>query len=459
MYCTCNSVCERTVPLSGVSYSRSSIKMALSSSAESSSSSSTPSVVDGLRLELSPFNLESLDDYVSLGNHPVHLGDHLGPRNRYRVIHKLGQGGFGIVWLCQDTAATISPLYVAVKVYVASESLEDQVELQLASFKDVSKDSQAAISVPLNHFQVEGPNGTHVCLVLPVLGPQMSRELHQESENIGRVLREVCRAVVETVKSLHQHNICHGVQDLDGRDEEEMIRILGVPKRNAVLDGSSPGHSDPRAPQYLVYPVNWAKVPPQYIGEKPWVIDFGQSFDLKAPREWLGLPDPYRAPELFLTNSVGVGVDLWALGCTLFEIRNGLELLPAFNGDPDVHLLRMVRVLGRFPEPWWSTTWENRRIFWSDEEDPSASNQHKQAKNNNSSDCGERGAGEEEPGSLMDRLRPRFTYAVYPGESRSQVIPRDEQELLADLLRRLLSYDPSRRMAAAEALEHEWFKL
>ena len=35
------------------------------------------------------------------GFHPVHLGDTF-KEGRYRVIHKLGHGGFSTIWLARD---------------------------------------------------------------------------------------------------------------------------------------------------------------------------------------------------------------------------------------------------------------------------------------------------------------------------------------------------------------------
>jgi serine/threonine-protein kinase SRPK3 len=38
-------------------------------------------------------DVEDLENYEEHGLHPVHLGDLLDASNRYRVLHKLGQGG------------------------------------------------------------------------------------------------------------------------------------------------------------------------------------------------------------------------------------------------------------------------------------------------------------------------------------------------------------------------------
>lgn len=72
-----------------------------------------------LLLELSPFGLEHLYDYESGGHHPVHLGDLLGNEGRYRVVHKLGNGGAANIWLCSDTGPGNTTKYVAVKLLMA----------------------------------------------------------------------------------------------------------------------------------------------------------------------------------------------------------------------------------------------------------------------------------------------------------------------------------------------------
>ena len=44
---------------------------------------------------------EPLKRYQKGGYHPTHLGDHFKD-GRYQIIHKLGWGAYGTVWLAKD---------------------------------------------------------------------------------------------------------------------------------------------------------------------------------------------------------------------------------------------------------------------------------------------------------------------------------------------------------------------
>ncbi|KAM5356676.1 hypothetical protein ACJ41O_003322 [Fusarium nematophilum] len=232
-------------------------------------------------------------------------------------------------------------------------------------------------------------------------------------------------------------NVLLQAHGLDGLSEDEVLQVLGTPVRNSVMMDSNTGHDELSVPQYLVYPVKWQNVPSKYIGEQPSLIDFGESFNTARPPEDLGTPGPYRSPELILETAIGLGADLWALGCTLFEIRTGRGLFKTFDDDDNEYIDAMVQVLGKLPEPWWSTTWEIRRKCYKDEAD--------------------------ENGLAVSAAEPETPGVWYLEVSLSEEghreIPQQEIDIFADFLGRLLQYEPEKRMSAAAALEHEWFKL
>ncbi|KAM0558376.1 hypothetical protein ACHAPJ_005070 [Fusarium lateritium] len=428
-----------------------------------------------LRLDRAPFKLEHLEDYEPGGHHPIHLRDTLGEHGRYHVIHKLGNGGFANVWLCRDMRAAGTGRYVAVKVLIADVSPADCAELKSYKFlKSLGVVELAGnmISLPLDHFQVSGPNGTHVCLVYPVLGPQVHLGLLATIQDPDKILRDICLSVVRATKFLHGNGLCHGditpsnilhhVQNLDGLSEEELIQILGNPVRNPVvkLDGS--GHDEPSVPQYLIYPVKWENVSTDYISRQSCLVDFGESFVVTNPPEYIGIPGSYRAPELILENSIGCAADLWALGCTLFEIRTGRGLYKPFDDDDDSYLIAMVEVLGILPEPWWSSNWEDRRTFWKDEPAENGLAVHPNKPTFIPVEGVKRRVHPsvaEGARSLKEKLAPGVWYIAAPEETMHRPISEREMDVFADLLGRLLRFSPEDRESAASIARHEWFKM
>lgn len=164
---------------------------------------------NGLTLELAPFGLENIHDYVPGGHHPVHLGDAIKGDNRYRVIHKLGNGGFANVWLARDLESQV-PRYVVLKILMADVSTDDCREFHASKLKNFSKEVGGShISLPLDQFRFEGPNGSHLCFVYPVAGPRSSWII-EKSENPSKSLRKVAFQVAEAMDLLHRHGLCHG---------------------------------------------------------------------------------------------------------------------------------------------------------------------------------------------------------------------------------------------------------
>jgi serine/threonine-protein kinase SRPK3 len=155
-------------------------------------------------------NVEEREQYRPRGFHPVHIGDRFGTAGRFRVIHKLGNGGLATVWLCRDQD---THKYVALKIIIADESRENSSELRLVNQcgVDFGEAGGECIALPCEHFWHDGPNGRHLCLVLPVLGPRVS-DLRGKFEDPERGCQDIVLQFTRGLNFLHKNGICHGGQ-------------------------------------------------------------------------------------------------------------------------------------------------------------------------------------------------------------------------------------------------------
>lgn len=207
----------------------------------------------------------------------------------------------------------------------------------------------------------------------------------------------------------------------------------------------------------------------KYIEPESCLIDLGQSFNVSQPPDGddLGTPGPYRSPELILDRAAGIGSDLWALGCTLFEIRTGRKLFYPFDDDDDSYLDAIVQVLGKLPEPWWSTGWKARRTIYEDETDENGRAVAVVVGEGTSE-----GHREDEPGivrvvhpsvdqdarSVQAKLAPGLWYLCSKDNDEfHKYIPESEKEAITDLLGRLLAYGPAVRVQGQGLINHRWF--
>jgi hypothetical protein len=112
----------------------------------------------------------------------------------------------------------------------------------------------------------------------------------------------------------------------DELSEDELIKQLGEPNKEPLLtiSGESPA---PSGPEYLVEGLSLDRLDGRFISDQVSIIDFGESYDMHSPPEDLGITASFRSPELLFDNTIGVGCDLWALACTIYEVRTGVPSL------------------------------------------------------------------------------------------------------------------------------------
>lgn len=472
---------------------------------------------------------ESIEEYKLGGFHPTHLGDLLGHDGRYKVVHKLGHGGFGTVWLCRDLNEN---RWRAVKILAASHSTGYCADMRICDMlEDLSpreKDVHVShVVVPEDHFWHEGPNGNHLCVVMPVLGPNVE-DAAKTFQYQEEPLNKICYQLVLAMKFLHDRGICHGdfrpsnicyvLKDLDDLEEEDLLRLFGRPTLLCYVDdGEYDWHSEfgdcddedvpiedeedgrddesaeaesiPGAGEDDTQASSVADHEPRYIVVTPIldrssknvsddiaVIDFGESFLASSAPEATGIPEPYRPPESFFENcgNFGFGSDIWALGCSIFEIKTGGE--PFFCGLWNF-LSYWEDLNGPLPEPYRSAFAKEAAV----PEDPSQMVSLDEERRDERVREHMRRTGV--PGSLHNDLllEHRYTVRLAEGEELPPPPPRSrstrggliappgykvlahemsqgEALQLLDLFKKTFAWMPEDRITASEMLNHPWFE-
>lgn len=162
---------------------------------------------------------------------------------------------------------------------------------------------------------------------------------------------------------------------------EEIYERLGKPQTQDL--SNLPESSRPR---YTVNAVNMKGVHPRWLSDQIMIIDFGIAFLQDQSSPDIGTPIRFCAPEFLFGDTRTVSSDIWALGCTLFEIRTGASLF-RYKGRPSRNqvLISIVKLLGDLPEKWWSEWEEGRKSYTTETDD-------------------DNGLAQTVPGSLFDQI-------------------------------------------------------
>ncbi|KAI2614925.1 kinase-like protein [Hypoxylon sp. NC1633] len=457
-----------------------------------------------------PFELgecEDLENYEPGGFHPVHLGDVYD--SHYRVVHKLAFGGFSTVWLARETIAN---RWVALKIVAARESPTYVDRSVIASHHSIAGSHLFAIFD--GQFWIDGPNGRHLCLVFPLLGPDLSKLSKGIYSRLKPAFaREISLQAAQALAQLHSNGLVRDltvsnmalrlVDEFDLYEESDLLKLFGRP-RTAPLrtySGKPPG---PHAPDYVVVPLDFCSSTTNVLRSEICVFDFDQSFTTTGPPpERLGIPVKYLAPEVAVGRPASSASDVWALGCAIFRIRSGDDLFFDYDtNSPGDALRQIVKAMGELPEEWKQTRFnseglavadgEESKLFWSFEEKRPLEDRV-------------RGIVDEPPGLFINGLGEAVEAtddepdaAIFDGDAilrepyaaafRSmtwkptavcvagshftaysdetddmlEAFPRisePEASLLFDLLSKVFTYDPATRLKAEELVTHPWFHL
>ncbi|KAG8670498.1 hypothetical protein FPOAC1_009919 [Fusarium poae] len=310
---------------------------------------------------------EALYRYEPGGYHPLQLGETL-KNGRYKIIHKLGWGGFSTIWAARDQR---DDCYVAVKIKVADAKHNRELDiLRALSCLPKHHPGSSHINRMLDHFTLVGPNGSHDCLVLELVGPSVSDVASNDCKGRrlpAKLMKHVARQALLGIDFLSVNGIAHGdlhtrnialvVPGLQSLSEEDFVARLGKPETGVVtrVDGGPLGKDVPA--QMTQSASSWGL---DDMPSRPSVkiIDFGEAFfDNNAPTS-LNTPISVRPPEVVFGDRLDRRVDFWGAGCLIFELITGQPPFDAIMQTPPLLVEQMLEELSDELPSRWQAQWE-----------------------------------------------------------------------------------------------------
>ncbi|EGE77728.2 CMGC/SRPK protein kinase [Blastomyces dermatitidis ATCC 18188] len=391
---------------------------------------------------------ESLERYKPGGYHPIMIGDML--HERYRIVDKLGFGGYSTVWLAQDTHLK---RYIAVKVGIAN-SLPHETKilralsapLPLSSFLHPGRNS---IPFILDEFKLHSPNGTHPCYTMTPARCNL-REVSFSRLFPLEVTRALSGGLAVAIAYLHSRGYVHGdihlrnilvklPSSFDQLSIEQLYEEYGKPETVPIMKRN--GKSlPPSVPAKAVIPLRLGKNAEEFSLSDARVLlsDFGEAFApaLEVRRgEDCHTPLAMQAPEArFEPHApLSFSADIWSLAITIWEILGMKAIFSSEFATVDDIISQQIDVLGPIPSKWWER-WDERSQFFNQDGCP------------------------KERRDVWPPIDEAFEEGVqkYRRKRRVGEFGREETVALLELMRQMLAFQPEERPTAEEVLKSEW---
>ncbi|KAK7159352.1 hypothetical protein R3I94_005625 [Phoxinus phoxinus] len=332
------------------------------------------------------------------GYYRVNIGEVLD--KRYGVYGYTGQGVFSNVIRARDLPRANQE--VAVKIIRNNEMMQKTglKELEfLKKLNDADADDKFHCLRLFRHFY----HKQHLCLVFEPL-----------SMNLREVLRKYGKDVGLHIKAVRSYS-------------QQLFLALKLLKRCYIL------HADIKPDNILV---NESKTILK-------LCDFGSASHVSDNDITPYLVSRfYRAPEIVIGNSYDYGIDMWSVGCTLYELYTGKILFP---GKTNNHMLKLAMDLkGKLPNKMI-----RKGLFKDQHFDQNLNFLYTEVDK----------VTEREKITIMSTINPTKDLSI--DMVGRQALPEDQRKKvfqLKDLLDQILMLDPAKRITINQALQHPFIQ-
>ncbi|KAH6839478.1 kinase domain protein [Chaetomium sp. MPI-CAGE-AT-0009] len=357
---------------------------------------------------------ETLPDYRPERFYPVRIGEVFG--SRYQVVGKLGYG----------TTSTMDsvPIYLiniamfAVKVFVRSAALGSRLNHERNVYQRINNGPRShpgrdAVRSLLDAFQLEGPHGEHQ--------PSSTRI------RVGRLPNPVLAVVLYRLFQAldYLHGEC-GIIHTDIKPDNIMFGFKDdsplAEFEQAEMDSPSPRKEVNGRVVYVTRQIPM----PKALGP-PVLCDFGAAVFGDKLHDDDVQPDQYRCPEVILEIPWSYKIDVWNIGCLVWDLFEGGHLFRGIDPEHGVyrgraHLAEMIALLGP-PTPELINRGNLRAKFFS------------------------------ESGEWKAGIKPLPPVSL---EKLETTLEGADKQLFLQLMEKLLQWAPEYRMAPRELIKDPW---
>ncbi|KAI0782605.1 kinase-like protein [Abortiporus biennis] len=385
--------------------------------------------------------LEVLEDWV-----PIALGDKL-QNGQYEILRKFGDGLDGTIWLVRDHNAECKRKSIqddedtwSIRNGLPRRARCVRTRYLARVTESISSENNDHHLTPLlDKFEHKGPIETHICLVTKVYGDHISSIRRSSPKSVLPVpiVKKVISDSIDALAKLHQLGIVH-------TDFKPINLLLKIDNSNEAVEKFLEETPVEFEGEYSIGKKTYQIFKKQPIREYPkapeniesYLIDFGRAqflnnkeFEIIDQEYWGAVA--LRSPETILESSFGPEIDIWTVGCIVFELPVGRWLFDPKETEEysleDEHFVRMMQFTGEQFKMSMLRDGKNTHRYFNED-------------------------------GTKRTVRELEYYSIEMALSAYNVMPEDEFEPAADFIRTCIHLDPKDRPTAEELREHPWLK-